>query len=149
MGLIVSERFINMPSQIIPPTYKMLLEEMRWALEEGEPYNFTHFLVLSKTYVEIDSKLDQEEDRPNKKKKKSGGGGSALKTFYFHPEDEVLQQHAVGHGNFEYTKQAEEGASDAKRAFQDAGIKPMGHMILIEADRFEGAVRAVEEYLGS
>lgn len=144
VGLILTERFINMPSEIVPPMYTMLQEEIQWALNEKEPYQFSHYLILSKTYLEIESKLDMEDNRPNKKKRKDGDA----EVFYFHPEDEVLHKHALAHATYEYTKQGDEGASDAKRAFQDAGIKPMGHLILIEASKFADAVKAVGEYLG-
>ncbi|EON60937.1 hypothetical protein W97_00147 [Coniosporium apollinis CBS 100218] len=144
VGLILTERFVNMPAEIVPPMYNMLLEEISWALEEKEPYNFTHYLVLSKTYTEVESKLDQEENRPQKKKRKDTKGEE---TFYFHPEDEVLHKHALAQCSFEYTKQSDEGASDAKRAFQEMGIRPTGHMILLEASKFETAVKAVGEYL--
>ncbi|KAK0664748.1 Protein bcp1 [Lasiodiplodia hormozganensis] len=146
VGLILTERFINMPSEIVPPMYTMLQEEIQWALDEKEPYQFSHYLIVSKTYLEVESKLDMEENRPNKKKRKDGSAGAEV--FYFHPEDEVLHKHALAHSTYEYTKQGDEGASDAKRAFQDAGIKPMGHLMLIEASKFAGAVKAVTEYIG-
>ncbi|KAF2083447.1 hypothetical protein K490DRAFT_19774, partial [Saccharata proteae CBS 121410] len=145
IGLILTERFINMPTETIPPMYTMLLEEMQWALQENEPYAFSHYLILSKTYAEIESKLDAQENRPKKKGKKEA---ASTDTFYFHPEDEVLHKHALAHGNFEYETQGDEGAADAKRAFQEAGIKPQGHLILIEASKFEGAVNAMKEYVG-
>jgi protein BCP1 len=34
VGLVLSERLINMPVQIVPPMYQMLLDEIKWALEE-------------------------------------------------------------------------------------------------------------------
>jgi protein BCP1 len=34
VGLILSERIINMPPTTAPPSYKMLLEEINWANEE-------------------------------------------------------------------------------------------------------------------
>jgi len=144
IGLILTERFINMPSQIITPCYTMLQEEITWALEEKEPYDFTHYLILSKTYQEVDSKLDAQENRPNKKGKKAEDAGM---TFYFHPEDEKLHEYSVGWGNFEFEKATDEGASDAKRAFQEAGIKPMGHLTLIEAAKFDDAIKGIGEYL--
>lgn len=145
VGLILTERFINMPTEIVPPMYTMLQEEMQWAVDEKEPYQFSHYLIPSKTYIEVESKLDMEDNRPSKKKRKDG---STPETFYFHPEDEILHKHALAHASYEFTKQGDEGASDAKRAFQDAGIKPMGHLILIEANKLEAAVKAVAEYLG-
>ncbi|KAK4996600.1 Mss4p nuclear export [Elasticomyces elasticus] len=144
VGLILTERLINVPSQIVPPMYTMLLEEIQWALAENEPYNFSHYLILSKTYTEVASKLDAEDSRPQKKKKAKAD----TTTLYFHPEDEVLQKHALGFASYDYSSQGDEGAADAKRAFQDAGIKPQGHIILIEASKFEPAVKAVVEYIG-
>ena len=146
VGLLLTERFVNMPNEIVPPMYNMLLEEIKWANDEKEPYQFTHYLIISKTYSEVASKLDVEDDRPQKKSKKAG---SATETFYFHPEDEVLHRHALSTCDFDYSKQGEEGASDSKRAFQELGVKPQGHLILIEASKFEDAVNAVGKYLGT
>ncbi|KAK3677952.1 Mss4p nuclear export [Recurvomyces mirabilis] len=150
VGLILGERFINMPHQIVPPLYTQLDSEIAAAAKSGEPFAFTHYLVFSRTYIEVASQLDMDvkDDRPQKKKPKKGGKGSTdAEVFYFHPEDEVLQKAAMGFANFEYTKQGGEGASDAKRAFQEMGVKPQGLMILLEAGRFKGVVREVEEYL--
>ncbi|RMZ77493.1 hypothetical protein DV738_g4442, partial [Chaetothyriales sp. CBS 135597] len=144
IGLILTERLINVPSEVVPPMYTMLLEEIQWALEENEPYQFSHYLILSKTYTEIESKLDAEDDRPKKKKKAAGG---SFETMYFHPEDEVLQRHALCAGGFDYSTHRDEGYSDSKRAFQEMGIRPQGHAILIEAGKFKDAVQDVAEYL--
>jgi protein BCP1 len=143
VGLILTERLINMPAEITPPMYSMLLEEIQWAVDEKEPYAFTHYLIASKTYTEVESKLDQEDSRPSKKKRKDTGGDA--EAFYFHPEDELLHQHALAFGNFKYEKQGDEGASDAKRAFQEMGVTAQGHLILIQADKFKGAVKALAE----
>ena len=120
----------------------MLLEEISWAVQEKEPYDFTHYLIFSKTYREIASALE-EEDAPKSKKQKAGKKGSP-KNFYFHPEDEVLQKYAAAFASFDYVKEA--AGSDSKRAFQELGIKPEGHMIMIEAAKFEAAVKALQEY---
>lgn len=144
IGLIFTERLINVPSEVVPPMYTMLLEEVEWAVADKEPYNFSHYLILSKTYTEVASKLDAEDDRPKKKKKAAGG---AFETMYFHPEDEVLQRHAICHGGFDYSIKQDDGHSDSKRAFQELGIKPQAHAILIASDQFKVAVQNVAEYL--
>nr|POE72096.1 protein bcp1 [Quercus suber] len=146
VGLILQERFINMPPQVAPPMYAMLLEEMAWAIDEQEPYQFTHYLIISKTYTEVDSVLDAQDDRPGKKLKPAGG--KAPETLYFHPEDEVWHRHALGFRNFDYETKADEGAADAKRAFQEAGIRPQGHLILMDKAGFETGVKDVAEFLG-
>ncbi|KAJ5629769.1 hypothetical protein N7528_003426 [Penicillium herquei] len=144
IGLILTERVINMPAQVIPPMYNMLLEEIAWAIQDKEPYNFSHYLIISKGYEEKESKLDMEDSRPQKKTKK---GGEAAQRFLFHPEDEVLQRHALCSGSYEFTHKQDDGHSDSKRAFQDLGIVTNGSMILLEAAKFESTVKAVAEYL--
>lgn len=143
IGLVLTERLINVPSEVVPPMYTMLLEEIQWALEEKEPYQFSHYLILSKTYTEVASALDEEDDRPKKKKK----GVQAPEIMYFHPEDEVLQRHALCHGGYNYSIQQDNGHSDSKRAFQELGIRPSSHAILIEASKFTSAVQDVAQYL--
>lgn len=144
VGLILTERLINMPSEVIPPMYNMLLEEIAWAIQDKEPYNFSHYLIVSKNYEEIESKLDLEESRPQKKKKK---GAETAQRFFFHPEDEVLERHALCSGAFEYTHKHDEGHSDSKRAFQELGIETNGSLMLFEGTKFESAVKAITEYL--
>ena len=143
IGLILSERLINVPAEVVPPMYTMMLEEVKWALEDGEPYNFSHYLIVSKTYTEVASKLDDEDNRPKKKKKAAGN----FETMYFHPEDEVYQRHALCHSGFDYSTKQDDGHSDSKRAFQELGIRPQGNLILLEADQFPIATQNAAEYL--
>lgn len=133
-----------MPHEIVPPMYTMLLEEIQWAIEEKEPYAFTHYLVLSKCYSEIASSLPSNDAPPSKKKGKKEEGGE---TFYFHPEDEKLHEYAAGHVTFEYDTPVDEGAADSKRAFQELGVKPKGHLVLIDAGKFESAVEGIKSFL--
>lgn len=139
VGLVLGERLINMPPEISPPMYSMLADEVEAAVEDKEPYDFTHYLVVSKTYNEVQSILD-EDSRKSKKAKEDAP------MFYFHPEDEVLQKHAVATGSFPFTKD-DESVADSKRAFQEMGVRSMGYMMLIEAARFPAAVKAVVEYI--
>ncbi|KAL7627720.1 Mss4p nuclear export [Parahypoxylon ruwenzoriense] len=139
IGLVLSERLINMPSEITPPMYSMLIDEIEAAVEDKEPYEFTHYLIISKTYHEIESTLDVEE-----RKRKKGKQDSTL--FYFHPEDEALQKHALAYGSYPYTK-TDDAIADSKRAFQEMGIISRGSMILIEASKFAGAAKAISDHL--
>lgn len=141
VGLVFSERLINMPSEIAPPLYTMLVEEVEDALEDKEPYDFSYYLVFSRTYQEVESTLDVEDRKRKKAKEESS-------TYHFHPEDEILQKYAVAHGSFRYTKE-DDAVADSKRAFQELGIKTFGHMILIEAGKFKEAVKAVGDYIAA
>jgi protein BCP1 len=141
VGLVLSERLINMPSEISPPMYNLLIDEIEAAVEDKEPYKFSHYLILSKVYHEVESTLDVLDER---KKKKGKVAEPAM--FYFHPEDEVLVKHAVASGSYEFTKHSE-AVADSKRAFQEMGIQPKGYLMLIEAGKFAGAAKAINDYL--
>ncbi|QIW99343.1 hypothetical protein AMS68_004861 [Peltaster fructicola] len=142
LGLILSERLINMPHQVVPPMYNMLQKEMSLG---GADFQFTHLLLISKTYTEVQSELDAKEDRPQKKAR----AGKSTELFYFHPEDEILLKHAIADQPFQYQKENEASSSDSRRAFQEEGLRPQGHAILLDAGKFNQAVQAVSEYLGS
>ena len=137
VGLVVSERLINMPGEIGPPMYTMLIDEIEAAVEDKEPYEFSHYLIFSRTYQEVESTLDE------RKKKKAK---EELGTYFFHVEDEVLHKYATAYGSFDYTKEGD-AVADSKRAFQEMGVKSAGHMILIEASKFADAVKAINDYL--
>jgi protein BCP1 len=103
--------------------YTMLIDEIEAAVEDKEPYEFTHYLIISKTYQEIASALD-EEDAPRTKKSKASKGNR--ETFYFHPEDEVLQRHALASGSFEYTKDEGEGNGRQQEGIFGHGYQATG-----------------------
>ena len=144
VGLILTERLINVPVEVVPPMYKMLLEEITWANEEKEPYQFTHYLIISKTYREAESQLDDEDGRPQRKKKKGKNKGQV---FNFHPEDAIIKLSALASGDCPYVKEGSGEDVDAKGTFQELGIKPQGHMILLEAFKYESMVAALENAL--
>ncbi|CAG8570631.1 12547_t:CDS:2 [Cetraspora pellucida] len=140
VGLILSERLINMPVQIVPPMYKMLQEEIQWAVDDNEPYNFEWYLVLSKTYQEVVSTLD-DESKPSKNQKKKKAKSEPT-IFYFHPEDEIIEQNAEYQLNFNFTKQP--SVSDSKRTFSNFGIVPAMKLFLFNKSKFDNLVRGLE-----
>ncbi len=50
VGWLVSERLINMPVQVVPPMYNMLMNEIQWALDEV--WKFSLFVLLDSSQQE-------------------------------------------------------------------------------------------------
>ncbi|KAI9649631.1 Mss4p nuclear export [Ciborinia camelliae] len=148
VGVVLAERLINVPSEVAPPMYGMLVDELEAAVEDKEPYDFAYYLVVSRGYREVESRLDREEQGPKSKKSK-GKGKATGEVFYFHPEDEVLKRFSCAYEEFEYRKDEGEGMADSKRAFQEMGIRPVGELILIEKAKWMECVKALGEYLGA
>ncbi|KAL0075942.1 p21-C-terminal region-binding protein-domain-containing protein [Phycomyces blakesleeanus] len=150
VGWIVSERFINMPVEIMPPMYSMLQQELKQAVEKKEPYDFEWYMIISKTYKEVSSSLDEngEEEEPKAPKKKSKKGKKASKpvdeTFYFQAEDEIIAKYATYQFDFKFTNSEKESVSDAKRAFSDFGIAPSRKLLLVHKSKFDELVGDIE-----
>ena len=83
-GLLVSERFVNLPLELVPMLHKAVLEDIQWSQttehcpsEERPFYFFTHFLLLARCHAaEAGSSLD----------------GRAV--AFARPEDEILARAA-------------------------------------------------------
>ncbi|KAF7982436.1 hypothetical protein HWV62_28571 [Athelia sp. TMB] len=154
VGLIISERLINMPPQIAPPSYKMLANEIQWAIDDAEPYQFSHYLFLSRAYVltaeeeetmRVASRGNKRQRLPiagnsgshsNSKKEGEGGGG----TYPFHPEDDVIAAHALHTLDFAFTSTPSE-----PRDADSFGLDVRGRMMLVKAERMGELVIAMEE----
>ena len=145
VGLIISERMINMPAEIVPPMYTMLIDEVDAAIEDKEPYEFTHYLVLSRAYIEVESALESE---PTERKSKKIREDPTASQLFFHAEDEVLSKLAQAHGRYSYRKIAESSA-DSKRAFREIGIEAEGLLMLFEAKKLPDAIQAVSDFISS
>ncbi|KAL1915097.1 uncharacterized protein VTP21DRAFT_7578 [Calcarisporiella thermophila] len=138
VGWIVSERLVNMPVQIVPPMYKMLLEEVEWAVEDKEPYEFEWYVLVAPTYREIESKLDEEQDAEEGAKKSKKSKVSEPVIFYFHPEEEIIAGHSDFKHHFKLTK--DPAVSDSKRTFQEFGILPVRSVFLLHKSKIKQMV---------
>lgn len=85
-----------MPVEVIPHMYRMLADEIQWACDDGEPYHFGHFLVLSRTYTLPDEEAEATSTSPQQQKRRKGGASTpsaAGRVFLpFHHEDTCIQE---------------------------------------------------------
>ncbi|KIJ45060.1 hypothetical protein M422DRAFT_167173, partial [Sphaerobolus stellatus SS14] len=145
VGFVFSERLVNMPPQVIPPMYKMLTDEIKWAIDDNEPYNFSHFLFVSRLYrlsAEDEDAMEdvQETSRPAKRAKKKNAGPvpKAGGTYPFHPEDEHIAR--VASLTFDYN--LSKGEPREKDSF---GLDVAGRLMVVPADRFPALVQSMAE----
>ncbi|KDQ53020.1 hypothetical protein JAAARDRAFT_442743 [Jaapia argillacea MUCL 33604] len=61
MGVALSERLINMPVQIVPHMYRMLVDEIKWAIDD----TLTHLLFISRTYTLTQEVVQVFHSQPN------------------------------------------------------------------------------------
>jgi len=59
VGFLFNERVINIPAQITVPLLETLVTEMRKAKDRNLPYDFSHYIMISKLYK---TKTDSNQD---------------------------------------------------------------------------------------
>jgi len=83
-----------MPVEVVPHMYRMLADEIQWACDDGEPYRFSHLLVISRTFTLSEEEAEtalasfQQQKRRKGVQVSSSTGG----VFSFHHEDQCIQE---------------------------------------------------------
>ncbi|KAJ9104767.1 hypothetical protein QFC19_003908 [Naganishia cerealis] len=142
IALIVSERLVNLPVQLMPPMWKFLLEELENAKKEGvKEMCFTHYLLISRVYKfdGADDDMDMGEETKNKApaSKKSKKQQQAPPTgipgglMHYHPEEEFLERTFA----FKHAHPREEDAFS---------VEQRGRVSVYAAEKMGDAVAAME-----
>ncbi|KAI8987881.1 p21-C-terminal region-binding protein-domain-containing protein [Mycotypha africana] len=142
IGWIISERFINMPVEIMAPMYNMLTEELKNVVAKKEPYDFEWYMFISKTYKEVESTLDEEEEADNEP-------SVDTETFYFQSEDEIIAKYADYQYDYKFTNSEKEQAADSRRAFSEFGIAPGRKLLFVHKSKFEDLVNEITKTCSS
>lgn len=142
VGLIISERVINMPVEVVPPMYQLLLDDMAKEEEAGEKKSqFDLFLVISRVYEFAAAKIDAEESQKSKKKKLPVNPETQMD--YFHYEDPILEKNALHRGYFRYNHADKD--TDSRRVFTEYGIDPMLSLILLNKEQLAKATAEMQK----
>ena len=137
IGWLINERLINMPPQIAPALFRLLVEELQNAQAQ-----YDYILYVTKTYREVDSELDKElqqaqqeaetSARLRKKRKRPKMTSMSSEAFYFQAEDEVVAKHALMKWDFKPKETKESRVADAMRVFSDCGFVPERRVFLLD-----------------
>eukprot|EP01018_Ginkgo_biloba_P023990 Gb_25749 [translate_table: standard] len=144
VGLLVSERVVNLPFELVPPLYDGLLDEVSWAIED-EPtealrcsFQFKHYLLLTRVYQTIPKGRKMENMKNRKRKKGSSsqnGGHPSLKDgneqlIYIKPEDEIF--HKLSSWSFTFPTNAEYLATHELK-----DLRPMRLLMAVKVEKMQ------------
>ncbi|EMD41510.1 hypothetical protein CERSUDRAFT_101946 [Gelatoporia subvermispora B] len=142
VGLVFSERLINMPVQVVPHMYRMLADEIQWAIDDNEPYRFTHLLFISRIYrLTPEEEAEMQEAAPRNKRQKQSAPAPAPSTpgvYSFHSEDEDIQKIALHSLDYNFTRAQPRG----EEAF---GLDMGGRMMLVPGASLPQLVNVLQE----
>jgi len=138
VGLILSERLVNMPVQIVPPMYRMLADEVKWAVEEGEPFNFEYYLIVTRIYYLSPEELVDLGQNPDRVKRRRGEVKTHDTPRFFHPEDEQFQQASTHFIHYQFT--------DAQPREADSfGLDTRGCLMFVSADKLPHIISDIQQ----
>lgn len=98
-SLVLSERLINMPPEVVPPLYTITLEDVKLALGDDKNYDF--YLIVSRKY-EVNFDMDEDDLTSNQAVRKKVRQTNEVD--YFHEEDRFLEKLAKVHVDSEARK---------------------------------------------
>ncbi|XP_028783917.1 protein BCCIP homolog isoform X1 [Neltuma alba] len=123
VGLLVSQRVVNLPLQLLPHLYDALFDEVSWATED-EPteelrnsFKLTHYIIYSKIYkhknAEQNRKLNKDDDNA---------------IIYIKPEDELF--HKLSSWFFYFPLQTSQPETRELKNYMSVGL-----VMAVEADK--------------
>ncbi|CAL4079118.1 unnamed protein product, partial [Meganyctiphanes norvegica] len=86
IGLLISERLVNLPPQFALPVFESMLKEVEKAKSKNMPYDFAYVVMICKVYKE---KIKKNQKDPE--------------DLFANPEEEIFMEESVV--NFEYNVQ--------------------------------------------
>ncbi|KAJ2518619.1 Mss4p nuclear export [Coemansia sp. RSA 1939] len=175
VGLLISERVVNVPPQVIAPMLRMLVDEMEGADSVDETYSFDYFLLLCPLYKETESVADEggsdsdSDNAPGAKRSKpplvsvrrheksstrgsnnnNGNGaaepGSLLET-YVYAEEEVIEEFAALKFDYKFTRSKR--AAESRNSFAESGgLSPFRRCLAIPKSKLSALIDRLNEVL--
>lgn len=128
MGIILCERVMNLPPQIVPKMYEALICELTWALEDEptqmlrDSYRFGWYLYVLEVFIEKDQ-VGREDEVERKRKRngevsKDGKESKGDGLIYKRIEDGIWLEHAsyTVEWNVQDSEQSHEGCKKKRIA---------------------------------
>ncbi|RMC11261.1 hypothetical protein DUI87_11379 [Hirundo rustica rustica] len=138
VGLILSERFINVPPQIALPMHQQLQKELAEAQRTNKPCGKCHYyLLISKTFTEATKSSSKRKEGRNQPKEE---------LMFANAEEEFFHEKALL--KFNYSVQEESDTCLGGRwSFDDVPMKPLRTVIVVPADGIHGIMDKLKDYL--
>ncbi|GLH11394.1 Protein BCCIP homolog [Gryllus bimaculatus] len=141
VGLIINERFVNIPVQIAVPLLDSLSKEIKRAKEKKMPFNFSYFIVICKLY-----KMEGTTKRNKKKNKKLQSSSEELEILWSNPEEELIAKEAECFFEFSVKKESDSGLS-GQWLEDDEEMTPYRRVLLVPANKLDGIIEQVKKFV--
>ncbi|KAH9441533.1 hypothetical protein MJO28_002676 [Puccinia striiformis f. sp. tritici] len=159
IGLVLSERLINIPVYIMPQLLTQLGNEIKHAQSKNAPgFNFDRLLIPSRVFTTPPNIDPSQEVNPsfnstnNPQKLKKNKIESDLnqddsnQIGLYHPEDQIISQFATHTVHFSLPKSKETRKGGDKD--EQFGVDQQGRLMLIELSKWDQMIKSLQEFIG-
>ncbi|EEB16732.1 protein BCP1, putative [Pediculus humanus corporis] len=133
VGLLINERFVNIPPQIVVPLLKSLRSEIQRAVERKMAFDFSYIILICKLY---------KTDLTNKKKKSKKNKKSSHEIIWSNPEEEIIDKLAEVQFEFSVEKESDSGLTGLWKE-SDEEMTPLRRVLIIPASNLD---KMIEQY---
>lgn len=127
-GLLINERYINIPSQISVPMLENLCKEIKRAADKNMPYNFTYLVMILKFH------------------RMPANGGQPIDDIYSNPEEELFLRESLAH--FEYSVQSEmDSGLTGQWKENDAVMTPYRKVVVLDGKKLPDIVEQLNGFI--
>ncbi|KAJ2795256.1 Mss4p nuclear export [Coemansia helicoidea] len=143
-ALLLNERVVNMPPQIVPPMLRMLGAELQQAAAAGEPFDFEHLVLVCPMFREV-PQAESDSDSDSAQRRRPQRPAQPPIDAYAHPEDEIIEEFAQLKFDFGLSRSSRVPA--ARNAFADAGLAPSRRCLVLRRADIPALAARLEEAL--
>ena len=140
LGLLINERFVNIPAQISVPLLENLISDVKRANTKKMPFNFSYYILICKLYkmenVNLDKKL--------KKKKKDNTEKPSI--LWSNPEEEIFAEEATVSFEFSVEKETDSALSGTWTESDDE-MTPYRRVLLFEATKLQSIIDKIKKQI--
>lgn len=130
LGLLINERFVNIPAQISVPLFENLIGEMKRASEKKMPFQFSYYILICKLY---------KTENPNSKKdskKKNKNSSPQADVLWSNPEEEIFAEEADCEFEFSVVKDSDSGLAGTWTEDDDE-MTPYRKVLLFDSSKLQ------------
>ncbi|XP_074107997.1 protein BCCIP homolog isoform X2 [Cotesia typhae] len=134
LGLIINERFVNIPADISVPLLENLMSDMKRATAKKMAYDFKYFVIISKL------------SKPKTVKKNKKKNSEEPEDLWSNQEEEVFDEEAMCKFEFSVAKETDTGLSGAWNEDDDELI-PYRRVMIFEAEKLPAIIEKIKKFI--
>lgn len=135
LGLIINQRFVNIPAQISVPLLEHLSSEIKRANDKGKPFAFTHYILICKFYKtnEIFGKRNKNHNETDE-------------IIWSNPEEEIFAEEAEWSFEFSVEKDSD-NALGGSWTETDCEMTPYKRVLIFKADKLSPIINKIKNHV--